>query len=132
MGYNTPTPQPEPQQAPEQPQVPVNEATETNNGEQTPQEISKPANKIDKKRLKKLLIGVGVVALVGVTLYGVTSFMTHDSKPKTEVTQKKETPIREMSRPWLKPILDYISITITSYLVLSRLQQKAVISESRS
>lgn len=92
MGYNTPTPQPEPQQAPEQPQVPVNEATETNNGEQTPQEISKPANKIDKKRLKKLLIGVGVVALVGVTLYGVTSFMTHDSKPKTEVTQKKETP----------------------------------------
>lgn len=92
MGDNTPTPQPEPQQAPEQPQVPVNEATETNNGEQTPQEISKPANKIDKKRLKKLLIGVGVVALVGVTLYGVTSFMTHDSKPKTEVTQKKETP----------------------------------------
>ena len=92
MGYNTSTPQPEPQQAPEQPQVPVNEATETNNGEQTPQEISKPANKIDKKRLKKLLIGVGVVALVGVTLYGVTSFMTHDSKPKTEVTQKKETP----------------------------------------
>lgn len=88
----SPSAQPEPQQAPEQPQVPVNEATEKNNGEQTPQEISKPANKIDKKRLKKLLISVGVVAFAGVTLYGITSFMTHDSKPKTEVTQKKETP----------------------------------------
>lgn len=92
MGYNTPTPQPEPQQAPEQPQVPVNEAIETNNGEQTQQEISKPANKVDKKRLKKLLIGVGVVALAGVMVYGITSFMTHDSKPKTEVTQKKKAP----------------------------------------